>query len=278
MTRKEVGGPCGKGRLLPLFQGEEGPMDNRTIAVLLEEGGKVAGDLIRVHLSRPVKVRARSQVPATEQLLVVPVLAQGAAAPPNHALRTAAPPSATPGTAVEACPTCLRERPRGTACLACARDHLATVSGALGEAVRFARAGGVGDPEAQRRLALAEEEVAIMERIDLAPDALAALSPEEKELAEAVLVRGRGLRQELGEVKDLEGLERVAASASLFRQEFRLQYLQLKGIDLKPVFAVVKDVQEGRLSMEEGREKVKALLPQEEEVERIKPRLLEEEG
>ena len=110
-----------------------------------------------------------------------------------------------------------------------------------------------------------------MERIDLAPDALAALSPEEKELAEAVLVRGRGLRQELGEVKDLEGLERVAASASLFRQEFRLRYLQLKGIDLKPVMEVVRQVQEGKMSMGEGREKVKALLPQEEERESVGP-------
>ena len=240
-------------------------MDNRTIAVLIEEGGKVAGDLIRVHLSRPRKVQVKPEVLTTGQPMVKLAREQGTVAPPSYAPTIAAPPSATPGTAVEACPNCLRERPKGTACLACARDHLATVSGALGEALRFARSDGIGHPEAQRRLALAEEEVAIMERIDLAPEALVALPPEEKSLAEEVLVRGRGLRQELGEVKDLETLERVAASASLFRQEFRLKYLQLKGVDLSPVYEVVRQVQEGKMSMAEGREKVKALLPAEGE-------------
>jgi hypothetical protein len=34
-----------------------------------------------------------------------------------------------------------------TACMACSRSHLSTVSGALNEAVRFAREKGVGDPE-----------------------------------------------------------------------------------------------------------------------------------
>ncbi|KKN52925.1 hypothetical protein LCGC14_0607260, partial [marine sediment metagenome] len=47
-----------------------------------------------------------------------------------------------------------------TACLSCSRSHLSTVSGALGEAVRFARGDsqGVSHPEAHRRIMIAEDE------------------------------------------------------------------------------------------------------------------------
>ena len=45
-----------------------------------------------------------------------------------------------------------------TGCIPCSRSHLSTVSGALGESLRFAREeGGVMHPEVQRRIMLAED-------------------------------------------------------------------------------------------------------------------------
>lgn len=152
-----------------------------------------------------------------------------------------------------------------TGCISCSRSHLSTVSGALGESLRFARDEGIKSPEVQRRLMLAEDEVSIMERIDLAADALAKSPPEEKQLAEEYLPRIRKLRQNLGQITSLEKLEEVAAEASILSQEFRLRHLQLRGVDLNPVMTLAKDVQEGRLSMEEAKAKLKEILPVEGE-------------
>lgn len=151
-----------------------------------------------------------------------------------------------------------------TGCIACSRSHLSTVSGALGESLRFAREDGISHPEVQRRLMLAEDEINIMERIDLAPDALAASPPEERQLAEEYLPRIRALRQDMGVVSSVENLEKVAADASVLGQEFRLRHLQLKGVDLNPVMELAKKVQAGEMPIEEAKERLRELLPEEE--------------
>ena len=151
-----------------------------------------------------------------------------------------------------------------TGCIPCSRSHLSAVSGALGESLRFAREDGIGHPEVQRRIALAEDEVHIMERIDLAPDALAKSPLEDRKLAEEYLPRIRALRQDIGQITSLEKLESVAAEASILGQEFRLRHLQLQGVDLNPVIALAKKVKVGEMSMEEARAKLKEILPEEE--------------
>ena len=153
-----------------------------------------------------------------------------------------------------------------TACLSCSRSHLSTVSGALGEATRFARgdANGINHPEAQRRILLAEDEMNIMERIDLSPDALASSPPEERTVAEEYLPRIRVLRQEIGDIASFDALEKVAADASILSQEFRLRHLQIKGVDLNPVVELAQKVQRGELSMDEAKAQLKELLPEEE--------------
>ena len=152
-----------------------------------------------------------------------------------------------------------------TGCIPCSRSHLSTVSGALGEATRFAREKqGIRHPEVQRRIMLSEDEISIMERIDLAPDALAASPPEERQLAEEYLPRIRVLRQSLGQITSLEKLEEIAAEASVLSQEFRLRHLQLRGIDLNPVLELARRVQAGEITMEEAKGKLKEILPEEE--------------
>lgn len=151
-----------------------------------------------------------------------------------------------------------------TACISCSRSHLSTVSGALGEAMRFAREDGISHPEVQRRIMLSEDEINIMERIDLAPDALAQAEPGEKQLAEEYLPRFRELRQNLGQITSVEKLEEVAAEASVLGQEFRLRHLQLQGVDLNPVMELARKVQAGEMSMDEAKAQLKEILPEEE--------------
>lgn len=154
-----------------------------------------------------------------------------------------------------------------TACLSCSRSHLSTVSGALGEAIRFAREEGIEHPEVQRRLNLAEDEINIMERIDLSPDALSRAEPREKQVAEEYLPKIRRLRQQIGEVTSFPKLEEVAADASLLGQEFRLRHLQLRGVDLNPVIELAKMVKAGEISMDEAKARLKAMIPEEDEEE-----------
>lgn len=153
-----------------------------------------------------------------------------------------------------------------TACLSCSRSHLATMAGGLGEAVRFARGDprGITHPEAIMRIQKAEEEVNIMERIDLSPEALLASPPEERAVAEEYLPRIRKLRQGIGDIGSFDDLEKVAADASLLGQEFRLRHLQLKGVDLNPVVELAQKVQRGELSMADARAQLKDLLPEDE--------------
>lgn len=164
----------------------------------------------------------------------------------------------------EAVPAPATEQGVATSCISCSRSHLSTVSGALGESLRFAREGGVEHPEVQRRIMLSEDEINIMERIDLAPDALANSPEEERTLAEEYLPRIRKLRQDLGQISSVEKLEHVATDASLLSQEFRLRHLQLQGVDLNPVMELAKQVQRGEIGIEEAKAKLKEILPEEE--------------
>jgi hypothetical protein len=117
---------------------------------------------------------------------------------------------------------------KGTACLQCTEDHLSTIVGALNEAMRFARESGTKNPEVQKRLAIATDELNICERIDLAPDKTAALGPEEKELATWVLPLLRDLRHHIKGIKEVDDLEQVAAGAIQVRTEYSQRYSVFK--------------------------------------------------
>ena len=109
---------------------------------------------------------------------------------------------------------------KGTACLACSKNHISTVSAALNEAVRFARSEPIDHPEIVRRIGIALDELNIMERIDLAPDKIVNLSGEDKEIADWLLSKSRELRHMIDAIKTKEDLEKAAAFAAKVRDEF----------------------------------------------------------
>ncbi len=159
----------------------------------------------------------------------------------------------------------LPPRDVATACMSCTRSHLATVAGLLGEALRFARSDGLASQEVAYRLNKAEQELNVMERIDLAPEKLQDMAPAEAEMAREYLPKLRALRQQVGEIGDIEGLEKSAAESSVLGTELRLRKLQVSGVDLNPVVDLARRVKAGEISMEEAKAKLKLMLPDEED-------------
>jgi len=116
---------------------------------------------------------------------------------------------------------------RGTACLSCARDHFITTSAALSEGLRFAREHNVGHPEVTKRLRIALEQLNILERIDLDPSEVTALTAREREPAEWALTSSRGLRHAITDIQDAEAMEQAASQASQVSEEFMQRYWKL---------------------------------------------------
>ena len=157
-----------------------------------------------------------------------------------------------------------KEEDVSTSCMSCSRSHLSTVSGALNEALRFARDEGMGSTQVQKRLMKAEDEINVMERFDLSAEAIQNSPEKEQELARAYLPRIRKLRQEIGQTASVEALEKTSAEASVLGQEFRLSLLQAKGVDLNPILSLAKRVQAGEISLDDAKAQLKQILPEEE--------------
>lgn len=143
-----------------------------------------------------------------------------------------------------------------TGCIPCARAHLATVSGTLKEALRFAREGGILDPEVQSRLTAAEEDITNIERHDWTPEKILASPPEEAELIRSFLPRLRELRQEVVQIASVEDLEQAAAKAGELATDFRLAVLKLRGIDTGRIIDLAKKVEAGEMTIEQAKEEL----------------------
>jgi len=124
--------------------------------------------------------------------------------------------------------TPIEEIASATVCLQCCRDHWSTISGALSEGLRFARSDGMASKDVQGRIGLALDEHNIMERIDLAPQAIAGLKGKEKELAEWSLKNSRDLRHTIGEIRTVDDMEKAAAQAARLREEFMSKYAEVR--------------------------------------------------
>ena len=124
--------------------------------------------------------------------------------------------------------TPIEEIASATVCLQCCRDHWSTISGALSEGLRFARSDGMASKDVQGRIGLALDEHNIMERVDLAPQALAGLKGKEKELAEWSLKNSRELRHQIGELRTVDAMEKAAAQAARLREEFMSKYAEVR--------------------------------------------------
>ena len=148
-----------------------------------------------------------------------------------------------------------------TACMNCARSHLATVAGAWEEALRFARTGGIGDPEVVKRLSIAEKELNIMERVDLSPASIEASPREQQELARKFLPAFRDLRQKAGEISTVAQLEKAAADAENTGRQLRLDILKSKGVDVNSIADLVGKVERKEMTVDQAKEKLKSMVP-----------------
>jgi len=102
----------------------------------------------------------------------------------------------------------------------CSRDHFSTVSGALNEALRFARKEGMRHPEVEKRIGLALDELNALERLDLSAENIVKLEGKEKDLAVKGLDDSRNLRHKIATMREVGDLEQAAAEASTVRTEF----------------------------------------------------------
>ena len=105
------------------------------------------------------------------------------------------------------------DNPVGTACLPCTISHIAAVSGQLNEAVRFARE-DIQNDEISLRIDNSLKEIAAAERIDLAPEAVKKMLPEEQVLAKDIANELRDIRHGLEWFTTADELESLAARAS----------------------------------------------------------------
>jgi hypothetical protein len=113
-------------------------------------------------------------------------------------------------------------------CVECARAHLATISGSLKEAVRFARDDGVLCYEVQTRLSTSEEEIAALERYDWTPEKIVNSPEEEQQVINEFLPRVRRLRQDIIIIHTLVDLVKCAADAGNIHNEYRIKIITMK--------------------------------------------------
>jgi hypothetical protein len=116
----------------------------------------------------------------------------------------------------------------GTACSLCSDEHLSEVSGALSEALRFARSEGLGSKEVIRRVRHARDELNAMERFDLAPEEITKLPEDEKEVAHWALPQSRDLRHSINSMITVEDLEKASAQAANLADTFSEKLIKCK--------------------------------------------------
>ena len=117
---------------------------------------------------------------------------------------------------------------KGTACTLCSDEHFSEVSGALSEALRFARNEGIGTKEVIRRVRHARDELNAMERFDLAPEEIIKLPEDEKEVAHWALPQSRNLRHMINSMRSVDDLEKVAGQAANVADEFGEKLVKCK--------------------------------------------------
>ena len=207
-------------------------VDRNFGAYLMEQGSKLASDLLKVVVLRSSKKAAapEPQAPVQEEEAQAPVA-----------------PKAQPASAQKT-----PEAQKGTGCVPCTSDHLSTCSGALSEAVRFARTTGIENPEVQGRLALCVDELNIWERVDAAPEKQGSISSAERDFLRRWLPKGRGLRHQVNEVGSLEDLERAAASAQQQSREARTEMRKLRPPVMGKIEALAQRVKAGEISNKEA--------------------------
>ena len=126
-----------------------------------------------------------------------------------------------------------KPKPAGTACIPCGLSHVATCAGELNEAVRFARE-DITSAEVSKRINHCVSEIAACERIDLAPENIVGLNPEEKVLADMMATEIRDIRHGLEWFKTKEDIEELAAKTANLQQKIGKEWLKMRINALTP--------------------------------------------
>ena len=98
----------------------------------------------------------------------------------------------------------------------------------MAEAIRFARATGLADPEVVKRISMAEDELNAFERVDAAPDKVAALPEKERRIITAMTQDSRNIRHRLSDLQSPDDLLQLAADVKKMREKYRLQVFGLQ--------------------------------------------------
>lgn len=197
-------------------------MDEIIVATIISEGGKLLSEFIQA------RQRKKYQPPEI-QYPEIPDELPGFSETGSHAAPKMASTAVAvlPQSAVSIEPVQQGETV-AKSCVGCAIGHLATCSGLLKEAVRFAPQ-GMDEPHIIQNLNICLDELNAMERVDLVPDKILQLPAWEQELAHQALAVSRETRHfiESG-VMSADQLEKLSANLSNTRQTIGSAWLQQK--------------------------------------------------
>ncbi|TES86929.1 hypothetical protein E3J95_00740 [Candidatus Aerophobetes bacterium] len=201
-------------------------MNTQIVAILIAEGGKLLGQVIR---NRPIRIK----IPPPEATEGIPE-----ATPEAKEI-----PEPEEARILEAKPLLIPVEDKGngeqatkvaTGCVPCAIGHFGTCSGLLNESMRFAHKDGLGSDEVIDRVNMCLDELNTMERVDLRPELIADLPEWEKKLAERSLLASRETRHGLEELKSVKELEHIAADTQTARTTIGRLWFREKLRHMKP--------------------------------------------
>ena len=180
-------------------------MNTQTIAIIIQEGSKIVGEVIR---NGGLSMFHRKEEPkpvSQAKIVTADYSVKG-----EKATATA------------------------TGCLPCAIGHLGTCSGLLNEATRFARKDGIGNDEVIDRMNMCLDELNTFERVDLRPEMIDSLPENERDMARQALDASRDIRHILEGIEDSSGLEHADAERQRVRMDIGKQYLKDRIAKLTP--------------------------------------------
>jgi len=178
-------------------------VDTETRAKIVEETGKVFGDLIKVIALRP----KRAKSPET------PLSEMAKTAPKTEDVGKMSHEPAKPSKIEDI----------SVACVPCAIGHFSTTAGLLNEAMRFKKE-GISSNEILDRIGKALEEQNALERVDLTPENIQTTKEWERPIAEEALEESRALRHKLESIENIEDLEQAAADTGKYYKKLNREW------------------------------------------------------
>lgn len=179
-------------------------MKTEIVAVILQVGGKICSDLLRLRSHSPKQI---SEAPSSPS------------------------PPAEPAEVTEEIGDDKIEK--GTACLPCINGHFSVCSGLISdEALRMARRHGITHEEISR-INKCLDQLNAMEREDLSIDKIEALPQWEKELAIYAQNESAAIRHKLEHLNSVDDLEDAALRIKVSRTKIGQEYFRGKLSHLK---------------------------------------------